>query len=224
MRLRNLKTILLFIALIVTAGSCFGFIGLRAGIGQFVPQDSTLKDSYANFYLFEVRYYLREPVFLQAGTKIINIHNATLPIVASPDPSYSITLGAYKHRLDALGAYGGIGFGYLLGNGATGIYPYASINGGLISPVVSQRAEYYMDSDTMLSMFHVQEERRWAAMANLSAGIELKVIGIGVFIQGDYILGNSVAYDPIEIEGVELFPGGKIEIAGWAVSIGITID
>ena len=223
-RLRNSAKIALSIAILVSSSYGFVGLGLRAGIGQFVPQDSTFEDSHANMYSFEVRYHLGKPFFLQAGTKMINVDKANLPITASPAHDATIVLGAYEHRLDALEAYGGIGLGHLLGKASTGIYPYILGSAGFISPIVSQRVEYYVDGDTTTSMFHVQEERRWASMVDLSAGVEAKIIGIGVFVQGDYILGRSVSYEPVVIDGVELFPGGQIEMVGWAISIGISID
>ncbi|MCK5833575.1 hypothetical protein KAH81_07890 [bacterium] len=212
------------LCLILFSSLCWGFIGLRAGIGQFVPLDSTFEDTYANSYLFEGRFSFHEPIFIQAGTKLINVHNASIPIITDPSISAPLTLGAYKHRLDAIGIYGGIGLGFELGNGGTGLFPYISADIGLISPLISQRIEYYMDGDTSATIYKVQQERHWAYMASLSAGLEVRVIGIGIFIEGDYMKGRAVDYDAITIDGIELFPGGTIETNGWSIFVGVSID
>lgn len=199
-------------------------MGLRAGIGQFVPQDSVFKDTYANSYIFEMRFRVREPIFIQAGTKLINVHNKTLPIIADPELFQPIRLGAYRHRLDAIGLYSGVGLGFELPEGGTGLYPYVSANLGVVSPLVSQRLEYYMNSDTSSTLYKIQQERRWSMIADLSAGIELRVIGIGIFIQGDYIMGTPVEYKSVELNEIEVFPEGEIDISGWALYFGISVN
>jgi len=212
------------IILALCAGYCYGFVGLRAGVGQFVAQDSLFKDTYANSYLFEVRFRLHEPLFIQGGTKLINIHNTSLPISANPDFSEPIQIGAYRHRLDAIGLYGGIGLGLELPEGGTGFFPYIADNGGVISPLVSQRVEYYMSGDTSSTMYKIQQDRHWTIFADISAGIEFRVIGIGVFVQGDYLIGRSIEYKSVSIDEIQVFPGGTIQISGWAIYAGITID
>ena len=224
MSFRRYTIPLLAVGLFILAGSASAFFGLRAGIGQFVPEDSTFKESYANAYSFDVRYHISEPLFVSGAAKFYNVHAATVPIAMVGDPGPDIEIGAYKHRLDAVMASAGIGIGKLLGKGGIGFYPYACLTAGVISPVVSQQVEYYACGDTIGTLYAPERERRWAVLANPYAGLEIRFLGIGVFAQADYIYGNNVTYDPVKMEGVEIFPGGELAPSGWAVYVGIVLD
>ncbi|RKZ28912.1 hypothetical protein DRQ36_09745 [bacterium] len=215
----------LFISLFIVP-SAFAIFGIRAGLGQFVPEDSTIKDSYANAYTADLRFHLTEPFFITGGAVFYNVHSATLPVTVPASAEDDLHIGSYKHRVDAFGVFAGVGIGKFIGKGGTGVYPYACAAAGFISPVVSQRVEYYTGDDTTTTLYQTetQKRRKWAFLLNPYAGVEFRIIGIGVFAQVDYLWGNSVEYDPVEIEGFEIFPGGELTPAGWLVYIGIVIE
>lgn len=214
------RIIAVFIFLI--ANAIFAGLGFRLGLGQFVPQDSMIHDAYANAYMADIRYSLQEPFFVTGGALLYNVHNTSLPVSISG--STDLTIGAYKIRLDALGVYGGVGVGKLLGKAGTGVFPYACAAAGFISPVVSQRVEYYNDGDTTTTFYDTQEGRKWAFLATPYAGVEVRFAGIGFFVQGNYIWGNTVSYDAHEINGIEVMPAGEITPSGWILYIGVVID
>lgn len=217
--MRKAICIILFLAI---TGPALAVIGFRAGAGQFVPQDSMISEAYANAYLADIRYSLGEPFFISGGALLYNVHNSYIPITLSG--STDMRVGAYKIRLDGFGAFAGVGVGKLLGKSGTGIYPYACAAVGFISPVISQRFEYYVDGDTTTTFYDTRDDRNWAFLATPYAGIELRVLGIGVFVQGNYLWGNSVSYEAHEVNGIEVFPAGKITPSGWILFVGVVID
>ncbi|HHS51151.1 MAG TPA: hypothetical protein ENN07_08570 [candidate division Zixibacteria bacterium] len=217
------KNLLLLLATALLAGATFGGVGIRGGIGIFVPQDSTFEDTNANSYMIELKINLGDYLFLQGGSKFIKVRETSVPIVASTDITSPYTLGEYKHRLDAISVYAGAGAGLELCKGGTGIYPYASGSVGFISPLVRQELIYNV-AGTGGSSKKLITERHWEMMLIASAGLEVRVIGIGIFVQGDYIWGTRVHYDPVEIDGYELVPGGEIETAGWAIYFGLSLN
>jgi len=208
---------ILFLALAGNANA----ISIRAGIGQFVPEDSTIKDSYANAYMADVRFYLSEPLFISGGALLYNVHSTELEL-STPSPNGGeVTVGSFKHRVDAFGAYGGIGIGKLIGGGAkSGLYPYACVAVGFISPVVSQRIEYTTEGEPTIAAADLQANRQWALMVTPHAGLEVRFLGFGAFAQVNYLWGNPVTYDPVEVEGVEIFEGGELTPSGWVIFVG----
>lgn len=217
----SFKKISIAIVFLVFLNSAMGFVGLRAGMGQFVPADSTIKDSYANAFMADIRYNISQPLFVTLGAKFYNVHSTELPVeVVGSD----ICVGSYKHRVDAFGVFAGIGIGKFMGDAGTGIFPYATAAAGFISPVVSQVVEYYHGCDTTYTYGYVEEERKWSFMVNPHAGIEVRMFGIGIFVQGDYFWATEVEYNEIEIDDTEIFSGGYLKPSGWAVYLGIVID
>ncbi len=197
-------------------------LGFRIGGGQFVPQDSIIKEAYANAYIADIRYSLNEPFFVSGGALLYNVHYASIPITL--EGSADLTVGSYKIRLDAFGAFAGVGIGKFMGKAGTGVYPYACAAVGFISPVISQKLEYYTEDDTASTFYDTREDRNWAFLATPYAGIEVRFAGIGVFVQGNYLWGNCVEYDSHVVNGVEILKAGKITPSGWILYVGIVVD
>lgn len=214
---------LVYILILFTIASpAFAVLGFRVGGGQFVPQDSIVKEAYANAYMADIRYSLHEPFFVSGGALLYNVHNSLIPITLSG--STDITVGAYKIRLDGFGAFAGVGVGKLLGKAGTGVSPYACAAVGFISPVISQRFEYYVEGDTTSTFYDVKEDRNWAFLATPYVGVEVRFAGIGVFVQGNYLWGNCVDYEAHEVNGIEVLPAGSITPSGWILYVGVVID
>jgi hypothetical protein len=56
------------------------------------------------------------------------------------------------------------------------------------------------------------------------AGVEARFGGIGVFLQAEYTLGNTVKYDDAKVENTVVFPGGEFSTSGWAIFVGVVIE
>ena len=223
--MKNKNIIYPLIFAIILPVSVFCDIGIRAGLGSYFASDTLFKEAYANAYMAELRFHLNEIAFATGGVKIYNIHNKNVPIaMLLPTGSSDITIGSYKHRVDALCIEGGVGAGTFFGKSKTGVYFYAQAAVGLISPLISQRIEYYTGTDTSTTFASFNKDRNWAFLFNPCVGIEGRFMGIGLFVQGDYLWGNSVKYDPVEVENIKVFPGGEITPSGWIIFVGVVID
>lgn len=214
----------LIFALLSTSFSALCDIGIRAGIGSYFASDTLFKGIYANAYMAELRVHLNDITFATGGIKITRCHNKSVPIAMLQPTGENLSIGSYKHRVDALFAGVGIGAGKLLGEGKMGIYLYGQVSSGILSPLISQQIEYYKDDDTTTMFASIDRDRNWAFVLNPAVGVEGRVLGIGIFLELDYLWGNSVNYDPVELENKRVFSGGKISPSGWMIFAGIVID